>query len=84
MSDQRSLLQLIGVTLITRFLVGCGASVAATAMSPDGIWRIRADMPTGRWELSTCVVDGKICGIRDHPEQGRALLHKEVTIQAWS
>ena len=32
-------------------------------MSADGIWATRADMPTGRWELSTCVVDGKIYAI---------------------
>jgi N-acetylneuraminic acid mutarotase len=37
--------------------------VAATAMSADGIWTTRADMPTGRWELSTCIVDGKIYAI---------------------
>ena len=36
---------------------------AATATSADGIWTRRADMPTGRWELSTCVVDGKIYAI---------------------
>jgi N-acetylneuraminic acid mutarotase len=81
--------QMIGVTLLTLFLVGCGAPVAtptpvprtatpipptdtptvvpptaaATATSADGIWTTRADMPTGRWELSTCVVDGKIYAI---------------------
>lgn len=30
------------------------------AQSP---WTKKADMPTGRWELSTCVVDGKIYAI---------------------
>ncbi len=29
----------------------------------EGTWAARADMPTGRWELSTCVVDGKIYAI---------------------
>ena len=29
----------------------------------NGTWTTRADMPTGRWELSTCVVDGKIYAI---------------------
>jgi N-acetylneuraminic acid mutarotase len=35
-------------------------TATATATSADGIWTARADMPTGRWELSTSVVDGKI------------------------
>jgi len=29
----------------------------------EGTWATRADMPTVRWELSTCVVDGKIYAI---------------------
>ena len=37
--------------------------LAPTAMSADGSWTTLADMPTGRWELSTCVVDGKIYAI---------------------
>ena len=36
---------------------------AATATNAGGVWTTRADMPTGRWELSTCVVDGKIFAI---------------------
>jgi hypothetical protein len=89
MSYQNLLQQIIRVTLVTLFLVGCGAraatptpvpptatpipptatptpvppTAAATATSADGIWTTRADMPTGRWELSTCVVDGKIYAI---------------------
>ena len=82
MSYQHLPQQIIGVTLVTLLLVGCGAPVAAptpvpptdmptavaqtaaaTATSADGIWIARADMPTGRWELSTCVVDGKIYAI---------------------
>ena len=35
-------------------------TAAAIAASADGIWTKRADMPTARYELSTCVVDGKI------------------------
>jgi len=53
MNYHNLLKQIIGVTLVTLFLVGCA----------DGIWTTRADMPTGRWELSTCVVDGKIYAI---------------------
>ena len=30
---------------------------------PQPVWTFRTDMPTGRWELSTCVVDGKIYAI---------------------
>ena len=89
MSYQNLPQQIVGVTLVTLFLVGCGAPVAtpnqvpptatpipptdaptavpppaaATATTADGIWTTRADMPTGRWELSTCVVDGKIYAI---------------------
>jgi N-acetylneuraminic acid mutarotase len=89
MSYQNSLPQIIGVTLVTLFLVGCGAplatptpvlrtaipipatdtpteispTAAVTTTSADGIWTTRADMPTGRWELSTCVVGGRIYAI---------------------
>jgi len=31
--------------------------------SAEGIWITKADMPTGRWELSTCVLDEKIYAI---------------------
>jgi len=32
-------------------------------MITGGIWTTKADMPTGRWQLSTCVVGGKIYAI---------------------
>ncbi len=35
-------------------------TATAPAMSADGTWTTRADMPTPRWEHYTCVVDGKI------------------------
>ena len=38
-------------------------TAAATAASADSSWTTRADMPTGRWELATCVVEGKIYAI---------------------
>lgn len=38
-------------------------TATATATSADDTWTKRADMPTRRWELSTCVVDGKIYAI---------------------
>ena len=40
-----------------------GPPTAVPTVAADGIWTKRADMPTGRWELSTCVVDGKIYAI---------------------
>ncbi len=38
-------------------------TAAATATSADGIWITRADMPTGRWDYYTCVVNEKIYAI---------------------
>jgi N-acetylneuraminic acid mutarotase len=35
----------------------------STACFAQGSWTRKADMPTGRWDLSTCVVDGKIYAI---------------------
>ena len=32
-------------------------------INPPPVWTTRTDMPTGRWELSTCVVNGKIYAI---------------------
>ena len=52
MSYQNSLLQIIRVTLLTLFLVGCGASTDT--------WTTAPDMPTGRFGLRTSVVGGKI------------------------
>jgi N-acetylneuraminic acid mutarotase len=100
MSRKDLLQQITSVTLVTLFLVGCGApaatptpvppaatptpvppaatptpvppaatptpvpsTAAETAVRVDGFWTTRADMPTARWELSTCVVDGKIYAI---------------------
>lgn len=37
--------------------------LAGCATVPGGEWTTRAQMPTGRWELATCVVDGKIYAI---------------------
>jgi N-acetylneuraminic acid mutarotase len=37
--------------------------LASVCLAEDGLWTRKADMPTGRWELSTCVVDGKIYAI---------------------
>ena len=59
--------------VIMLLFTGCGAPAATpTPIAPTattssasitGIWATRADMPTARWELSTCVVDGKIYAI---------------------
>jgi len=37
--------------------------LASVSLAAEGTWATKADMPTGRWELSTCVVDGKIYAI---------------------
>ncbi len=37
--------------------------LASGSYATEGTWATRADMPTGRWELGTCVVDGKIYAI---------------------
>jgi N-acetylneuraminic acid mutarotase len=37
--------------------------MVSISLATEGIWTTKADMPTGRWELSTCVVDGKIYAI---------------------
>jgi hypothetical protein len=40
-----------------------GLGLASVSPAAEGTWTTRADMPTGRWELSTSVVDGKIYAI---------------------
>ena len=48
------------MTLLVLILLGIGISTCFA----QGPWTQKeADMPTGRWELSTCVVDGKIYAI---------------------
>jgi N-acetylneuraminic acid mutarotase len=37
--------------------------LASMSLAIEGTWAAKADMPTGRWELSTCVVDGRIYAI---------------------
>jgi len=37
--------------------------LASVSLAAEGTWTTRADMPTVRWDLSTCVVDGKIYAI---------------------
>ena len=37
--------------------------LATICLAEEGTWATRADMPTRRWDLSTCVVDGKIYAI---------------------
>ncbi len=37
--------------------------LASVSLSAEGTWETRADMTTARWDLSTCVVDGKIFAI---------------------
>ncbi len=44
-------------------IVGLLASGSMGPVEAQGSWVSRADMPTGRWELSTCVVDGLIYAI---------------------
>ncbi|NQT02781.1 MAG: hypothetical protein HQ580_12205 [Planctomycetes bacterium] len=48
--------------------------LASVSLAAEGTWATRADMPTGRWELSTCVVDGKIYAIGGASGYGSAAL----------
>ena len=62
-------------------------TAAATATDPSGVWTTRSDMPTGRWELSTCVVDGKIYAIGGAGPVYQALRTVEVydpTTDTWT
>ena len=49
----------------TRMLTILVLALGLASVSPaaEGIWTTKADMPTGRWDLSTSVVDGKIYAI---------------------
>ncbi len=37
--------------------------LSSVSLAAEGTWETRTDMPTARWDLSTCVVDGKIYAI---------------------
>jgi len=37
--------------------------LASLSLAEEGTWTTKADMPTGRWHLSTCAADGKIYAI---------------------
>ncbi len=45
------------------FVLVLALGLASVSLAAEGTWTRKADMPTGRWELSTCVVDGKIYAI---------------------
>ena len=49
--------------LLALILSGTGILNLSSACFAQSPWTQKADMPTGRWELSTCVVDGKIYAI---------------------
>lgn len=49
--------------LITYIFFGAEILNLGSACYAQSPWSRKADMPTGRWELSTCVVDGKIYAI---------------------
>jgi len=97
MSHQMLLQQIIGLTLVTLLLVGCGApaatpaaataeitpAAAATATSADGIWTTRADMPTARLALAASVVDGKIYAIGGRPD-GALTTEYDPTTDTWT
>jgi hypothetical protein len=88
MKGQKLSQQVVWAIVIMLLFVGCGAPAAtptpvppteaATTASADGIWTTKADMPTGRWELSTCVVDGKIYAIGGAGPSYQALRTLEV------
>ena len=56
MKRNRYLTQIILVVLVS-------LTLAAATTSANGAWTTRADIPTARWEHSTCVVDGNIYAI---------------------
>jgi len=52
------------ITLLVLILLGTGMLDLVSTCFAQGPWTQKeADMPTGRWELSTCVVEGKIYAI---------------------
>jgi len=44
-----------------------GFSITSVSMATEGIWTKKADMPTARFFLGTCAVDGKIYAIGGGP-----------------
>jgi len=52
--------------------------VAPMALATEGIWAKKADMPTARYFLGTCVVDGKIYAIGGAPQPHVSLSVVEV------
>ncbi len=48
--------------------------IASVSLAAEDTWTTRADMPTARWELGTCVVDGKIYAIGGAPGYGNNAL----------
>jgi hypothetical protein len=53
-------------------------------LAAEEIWTKKADMPTGRGELSTCVVDGKIYAIGGSPDFAVAIpTVEEYTPEGW-
>jgi len=52
----------LGLALTSLILSGV-LNIAPMALAAGDTWTMRAKMPTARWGLSTCVVDGKIYAI---------------------
>jgi len=50
------------------------SSLVSVSPAAEGIWTTKADMPTGRWILSTSVVDGKIYAIGGGARYGQGAL----------
>ncbi len=50
------------------------SSLVSVSAAAEGIWTTKSDMPTGRWILSTSVVDGKIYAIGGGSRYGRGAL----------
>jgi len=55
-------------------IVGCIVSgflsMASVSSAVEYIWQQKADMPTPRWNLATCVVDGKIYALGGERSEG--------------
>jgi N-acetylneuraminic acid mutarotase len=56
----------LGVVLATAGLL----ALASICLAQDSPWTAKADMPTPRSHLSTCVVNGKIYAIGGNPNRG--------------
>ena len=58
---------------LTEFIVSAFLSMASVCSAVEYVWTQKADMPTPRWNLATCVMDGKVCAIGGGPTEDSGL-----------